>query len=107
MEQGSAKLFEHYDHVVGIAQGKTVRISETGWPAGGSNLGASIASPENQALYLKEVLCESRRRNVDVIYFAAADEPYDACVGCNWGVLDSTFNEKPTIPTSLLENPCN
>jgi glucan 1,3-beta-glucosidase len=104
--QGSATLFQHYDQVVSIAQGKTVRISETGWPAGGSNFGSSIASPANQALYLKNVLCESRRRNIDLIYFAAADEPYDGCTDCNWGVLDVNFNLKTTLPVSLLENPC-
>jgi glucan 1,3-beta-glucosidase len=105
VEQGAAKLFEHYDYVVSIAQGKLVRISETGWPAGGANFGVSIVSPENQALYLKNVLCESRRRNIDLIYFAAADEPYK-CADCRWGVLDNNYSLKSTLPISLLQNPC-
>ncbi|KAF7728022.1 hypothetical protein EC973_006787 [Apophysomyces ossiformis] len=50
VEQGASTLMDHYQYVVGIAQGKPVIIGETGWPAEGANFGASVPSPANQKL---------------------------------------------------------
>lgn len=96
----------HYDSVVQKANGKPVRISETGWPSSGGNFGASVASPANQKLYLSDVLCVTRQRNINMIYFSARDEPYKAGVEAYWGVMYSNFTLKTDLPATLLANPC-
>jgi exo-beta-1,3-glucanase (GH17 family) len=47
---GSAatKLSEHYATAKSVSKGKTVRISETGWPDHGDVFGGSVPTPENQ-----------------------------------------------------------
>ncbi|KAI7869049.1 glycoside hydrolase superfamily [Spinellus fusiger] len=106
VEQGAATLMSHYDYVKTISQGKPVRISETGWPAGGGNFGASIASPENQALYLSKVLCITKQRNIDLFWFSAKDEPYHTGVEATWGLLYPNTTLKSAISLSTLQNPC-
>ncbi|KAI8637954.1 glycoside hydrolase superfamily [Parasitella parasitica] len=105
-DQGASTLMAHYDSVVQKANGKPVRISETGWPSSGGNFGASVASPANEKLYLSNVLCITRQRNIDLIYFSARDEPYKAGVEAYWGVMYSNFTLKSNLPTTLLANPC-
>jgi glucan 1,3-beta-glucosidase len=106
VEQGADSLMKSYDIVVSKAQGKTVRISETGWPSAGDNYGASVPSPENQKLYLQNVLCVTRQRGIDLMYFSAIDEPYKGGVEAYWGIMDSNRQLKPTLSTSLFANPC-
>ncbi|KAG2215141.1 hypothetical protein INT46_006527 [Mucor plumbeus] len=105
-DQGASTLMDHYDSVVQKANGKPVRISETGWPSSGGNFGASVASPANQKLYLSNVLCVTRQRNIDLIYFSARDEPYKDGVEAYWGVMNSDFTLKSDLPATLLANPC-
>ncbi|CAO3652897.1 unnamed protein product [Mucor fragilis] len=106
-DQGVSTLMAHYDSVVQQkANGKPVRIGETGWPSAGGNFGASVASSANQKLYLSNVLCVTRQRNIDMLYFSARDEPYKAGVEAYWGVMYSNFTLKSNLPATLLANPC-
>ncbi|KAI8075391.1 glycoside hydrolase superfamily [Gilbertella persicaria] len=104
-DQGATTLLQHYETVVTKANGKPVRITETGWPSNGDNFGASIASPENQRLYLSNVLCQTRNKGIDLIWFSAFDEPYKAGVEAYWGLMNSEQNLKANLTTSLLANP--
>ncbi|CAO3579357.1 unnamed protein product [Absidia cylindrospora] len=106
IEQAGATLFKHYDSVVSVAQGKPVKISETGWPSRGSNFGASVPSPQNQRSYVKQVLCEARKRGVDVIYFSAMDENYKSGVESSFGIMDPQYKLKAPITMQDLAQPC-
>ncbi|KAI9263069.1 glycoside hydrolase superfamily [Sporodiniella umbellata] len=96
-DQGALTLMDHYRTVVAKAQGKPVRISETGWPSAGGHFGASVASPENQKLYLAQVLCQTRQHTIDLLWFSAFDEPYKPGVEQHWGIM----NSDRTLKTSL------
>ncbi|CEG75521.1 hypothetical protein RMATCC62417_10549 [Rhizopus microsporus] len=96
-DQGANTLMQHYQSVVSVAQGKPVRISETGWPTAGDNFGASVPSAENQRLYLSNVLCQTRQKNIDMIWFSALDEPYKAGVEQHWGIMNSDGSLKSTL----------
>ncbi|KAI9021410.1 glycoside hydrolase superfamily [Phycomyces nitens] len=106
VQDGASTLMNHYDHVVSISQGKPVRISETGWPSAGDKFGDAVPSPENEKTYLAAVLCEAKKRNIDIIWFSAKDEPYRSGVERYWGVLNSDNTLKSNIPLSTLQNPC-
>ncbi|KAI8376252.1 glycoside hydrolase superfamily [Radiomyces spectabilis] len=101
VDQGATKLIEHYDSLVSEAQGKQVRISETGWPTSGPNFGESVPSPQNQATYLRDVLEKVRARNIDMIWFAAIDEPYKGGIESAWGILDANRHLKPDLKPIL------
>ncbi|KAL0074702.1 glycoside hydrolase family 17 protein [Phycomyces blakesleeanus] len=106
VQDGASTLMNHYDHVVTIAQGKPVKISETGWPSAGDNFGDAVPSPENQKTYLAAVLCEAKKRNIDILWFSAKDEPYRSGVEAHWGILNANNTLKSNIPLSTLQNPC-
>ncbi|KAI8337147.1 glycoside hydrolase superfamily [Chlamydoabsidia padenii] len=106
IEDAASTLFQHYDSVVGLAQGKDVKIAETGWPSAGSNFGASVASPENQRTYVRQVLCEAHNRGVDVLYFSAKDESYKGGVEASFGIMDSNYKLKTPITMQDLNSPC-
>ncbi|CAO3621962.1 unnamed protein product [Cunninghamella echinulata] len=107
INDAATTLFQHYDSVVSVAKGKKVKIAETGWPGSGSNFGSSVASPQNQAKYLKDVLCLAKKRGVDVIYFSAYDEPYRGNgVEGSFGIMNSGLSLKSTIKIQDLTQPC-
>jgi len=106
VDQGAKALMDHYDYVVSIAQGKPVYITETGWPTCGGNFEASVASPENQKKYLSDVLCETRRRGITLLWYSALDQPYRGGVEGHWGIMDSNGHLKSNLSPSILENPC-
>jgi glucan 1,3-beta-glucosidase len=49
IEDAASKLYDHYISAKEVANGKPVRISETGWPEQGSSFELSVPSPENHA----------------------------------------------------------
>ncbi|CAO3638164.1 unnamed protein product [Mucor hiemalis] len=107
VEQGAVTLIDHYNSVViGKAMGKPVRISETGWPSDGENFGVSVASQANQKLYLSNVLCQTRQKNIDMIYFEAFDEPYKGGVESHWGIMSANKTLKSYLSTSLTNPTC-
>ena len=108
MKASADRLLSHYDVVLSISQGKPVRISETGWPSDGPPFGAAIASPDNQRLYLEEVLCRTRQRGIDMLWFSAIDEPYKAGVEAHWGIMNANRTLKSSLSENSIRNPsCN
>ncbi|CAO3666767.1 unnamed protein product [Umbelopsis vinacea] len=100
-------LLNHYDYVESIAAGKPVVIGETGWPTHGSNFGSAVASVPNQETYLKGVLCQVRKRNINMCWFEGLDEGYKGSdVEGNWGFLDSNGNPKSSSYPAIFQNPC-
>ena len=77
---------------------KPVILTETGWPSGGGNRGKSVASPENQARFMKELTTRAKAegdRNqtegLDYFIIEAFDQPWKAVkegqVGAYWGLF--------------------
>lgn len=51
-------------------------IAETGWSSGGSDIGASIASPENQAKYFADFFQVARACNILFYWYTALDSKW-------------------------------
>ncbi|KAI9266645.1 glycoside hydrolase superfamily [Phascolomyces articulosus] len=97
------QLMAHYDETVNRVGSKVVKISESGWPSQGEPVGAAVASPENQNRYLREVLCRTRQRGIDMLWFSAIDEPYKQDVEGHFGIFDTfTRSLKPFHRVSQL-----
>ena len=88
----------NHQQVVAASGGKTVLVSEAGWPDAGS----ATATPANAAQHFREFVSWARATNTGYLYFAAFDEQWkgEGGVGPHWGIWDTagtlkTFDEPP------------
>ncbi|KAI8061495.1 glycoside hydrolase superfamily [Gilbertella persicaria] len=106
IEGAANKLYEHFISAKELSKGKTVRISETGWPEKGDTFKNSIPSPENQKTFLLTTLCKAKQYNMDIIWFSAIDEPYKSGVESHFGLLNLNRQLKSFLNFNQLMNPC-
>jgi GPH family glycoside/pentoside/hexuronide:cation symporter len=78
------------------AKGKSVIITETGWPSQGDQVKEAVPSPENAMKYFINVNNWVQTEKVEMFYFSSFDESwkerYEGNVGQRWGIWDK--NEK-------------
>ena len=89
---------EMYRRAMRAAQGKTVIVSETGWPGVGSPTGGAIPSFKNAVKYFIDTCRWAEEDGIDVFYFAAFDEAWkvvaEGDVGAYWGLWDKDGKPK-------------
>ena len=90
----------------GVAKGKKVIITETGWPSIGETVEAAKPSNANAMKYFIAVQEWAKNKNIDVFYFSSFDESWkvnqEGAVGAAWGIWDK--NEKLKFDTKLKAN---
>ena len=71
---------------------KPIVIAEVGWPSNGRTRMSAVASPSNEALFLRRFLHEAERRRFIYYVMEAFDQPWKAAgegaVGAYWGVYN-------------------
>ena len=76
---------------------KPILIGEVGWPSNGRTRHAAVASPANEAMFLRRFLALAEERHWDYRIMEAFDQPWkertEGAVGAYWGVWD--VNRKP------------
>ena len=89
---------EMYYRVLGVANGKRVIISETGWPNIGSPEGGAVPSFENAIKYFVDTYRWAESDGIEVFYFSSFDESWkvgaEGDVGAYWGLWDKDGNPK-------------
>lgn len=99
IEDAMRSLDHAHRQMIDIAGGKSVIVSETGWPSGGNQVGCAVPSPENAAFFFLNFVSWARANNVQYFYFEALDESwkanYEGPQGAHWGVWDKDGNLKP------------
>ena len=84
---------------------KRVVLTEFGWPTAGGKLGGAVASPENAARYVREVIPMLEEHGIEYLYFAMADEKWksqdEGGPGAHWGLLRSDGTVKEAFQDSL------
>ena len=99
VEEALAVIHSRHRQLLSAAGGKTVIVSETGWPSGGNQIGDAIPSPENARFYFLNFVSWARANNVPYFYFEAFDESWKAAYegpqGACWGIWDKEGNLKP------------
>ncbi|NCP83816.1 MAG: glycosyl hydrolase [Bacteroidetes bacterium] len=82
-----------FQHVVNVANGKRILITETGWPSNGESLRGAVPSHENALKYFINTQLWSKDNNIEVFYFSSFDESWkkgaEGEVGAFWGIWDS------------------
>ena len=91
---------EMYYRVIGVANGKRVIISETGWPNIGSPEGGAEPSFENAIKYFVDTYRWAESEGIEVFYFSSFDESWkvgaEGDVGAYWGLWDKDGKPKYT-----------
>ncbi len=87
--------------------GKPVVIAEVGWPSNGRTRHSAVASPANEAIFLRRFLARARQEKYTYYVMEAFDQPWkkdsEGSVGAYWGVYDVDRQEKfpftePIVP---------
>jgi exo-beta-1,3-glucanase (GH17 family)/cellulose synthase/poly-beta-1,6-N-acetylglucosamine synthase-like glycosyltransferase len=90
--------------------GKPIVIAEVGWPSNGRTRKWAVASPANEAIFLRQFLDRAKKENYTYYLMEAFDQPWkkdtEGAVGAYWGVYDVHRQEKfPfTEPIVPIEN---
>jgi len=68
-------------------------IGEVGWPSHGPNQGPAIASPENQAVFVRQFVTEAEALGLEYYLMEAIDQPWKESIegqaGAHWGLWDA------------------
>ena len=87
-----------YGSVVDASQGKTIIITETGWPSQGGGLKGAIASEEAAMKYFIDAVRWTNTNDIPIFYFSSFDESWktgdEGDVGAYWGLWDKHENLK-------------
>ena len=87
-----------YRRVEGVANGKRIIVSETGWPNIGSAEGAAVPSFENAIKYFVDTCRWAEDEGIEIFYFSSFDESWkvgaEGDVGAYWGLWDKDGNPK-------------
>ncbi|MFH1123912.1 MAG: glycosyltransferase [Pseudomonadota bacterium] len=82
--------------------GMPIVIAEVGWPSNGRTRHSAVASPANEAQFLRRFLDEAAKRSYVYYVMEAFDQPWKApaegAVGAYWGVYD--VKRQPKFPFS-------
>ena len=88
---------EKYREVAEAYPDKPILIGEVGWPSNGRQRGGAVATPANQAQFLRRFLSLAESEHWDYFIIEAFDQPWksdiEGAVGAYWGVYD--INREP------------
>src|SRR6185312_12487213 len=88
---------------------KPIIIDEVGWPSYGRTRHAAVASPANEAMFLRRFIDLARRREWTYRLMEAFDPPWkeqtEGAVGAYWGVWDVSRQPKFAMRSPIVRIP--
>ncbi|WP_292889192.1 MFS transporter [Nonlabens sp.] len=98
IDNATAYLNEMHNIVSRVAKGKSVIITETGWPNQGDDNQNATPSKINAMKYFVNVTNWAKDKGVETFYFSSFDESWkvrqEGEVGARWGLWDKNENLK-------------
>ncbi|MEN8817260.1 MAG: MFS transporter [Nonlabens sp.] len=98
IDNAIAYLNEMHSMVVAVAKGKSVIVTETGWPNQGEVNQNAVPSKSNAMKYFINVINWAKDKGVETFYFSSFDESWkvrhEGEVGARWGLWDKNENLK-------------
>lgn len=94
-------IIDRYNTLTQNFPDKLVVIGEVGWPSNGRKRGGAVASPANQATFLRRFLAKAEDLGYVYYVMEAFDQVWkqkntEGAVGAYWGVYDA--NRQPKFP---------
>lgn len=109
VEQAVDYVVMRYEQLQATFPDKPIVIAEVGWPSNGRTRKAAVASPSNEALFLRRFLAEAERRDYVYYLMEAFDQPWKArdegAVGAYWGVWSVEREPKFEFRAPLVRIP--
>jgi len=88
---------------------KEVIIGEVGWPSNARTYKGAVASPANQATFLRRFLLQAEQKKYVYYIMEAFDQPWkrisEGAVGAYWGVYDASRQPKFAFTAPIVEIP--
>lgn len=88
---------------------KRIVIGEVGWPSRGDRRDGSVASPENQAQFIREFLLRAAMRGVEFYFMEAFDQPWkiehEGRAGAYWGLFNADRSPKFSLDGPVVPDP--
>ena len=105
ISNANSLFFDKYNAVEGVANGKPIWITETGWPTSGPTENQAVPSVDNAETYWKSVACDLLSRNIPTWWYILQDSATP-----NFAVLQSGETPKydlscPNVATSSSAAP--
>ncbi len=103
-------IIDRYNTLARNFPDKSVVIGEVGWPSNGRKRGGAVASPANQATFLRRFL--SKAEELGYVYYVmeAFDQVWkqkntEGAVGAYWGVYDANRQAKFPFTSPIVSIP--
>lgn len=93
IDAGYNVFFQAYNNTVGVATGKPVWITETGWPVSGKTENLAVASPQNAQTYWDQVGCAIFGK-INTWWFTLQDS-YPSTPSPSFGIVGTTLSTTP------------
>ena len=88
---------------------KPIVIAEVGWPSNGRTRQSAVASPANQAIFLRRFLDRAQQENYIYYVMEAFDQPWkresEGAVGAYWGVTMICARKNSPSPNPSFPSP--
>jgi exo-beta-1,3-glucanase (GH17 family)/cellulose synthase/poly-beta-1,6-N-acetylglucosamine synthase-like glycosyltransferase len=89
--------------------GRSVVVTEVGWPSNGPPLRRARATPANQALFVRSFVHQAQATGIDYFLIEAFDQPWkiasEGRAGAYWGLWDTWREPKFAFTGPVLSDP--
>lgn len=76
IENANRTFYDALDATVAASQGKSVWVTETGWPVTGPTQNQAVASANNARIYWEDVACSLMARGVNFYYYTLQEAQF-------------------------------
>ncbi|MEA3242990.1 MAG: glycosyltransferase, partial [Pseudomonadota bacterium] len=109
LKDARAFVVNNINELKQLYPGKPIIIGEVGWPSNGRSIKAAVASPANEATFLRRFLARAAEENYIYYLMEAFDQKWkrehEGAVGAYWGVYDVERKPKFQFTEPIVEIP--
>ena len=109
LEQAVDYVFRRYRELQKAYPDKPIVITEVGWPSHGRTLHDAVATPANQARFLRRFLAAAEREELVYYLMEALDQPWKSTLegqaGAHWGIYNTAREPKFAFVSPIVPVP--
>ncbi|MBI2344229.1 MAG: glycosyltransferase [Deltaproteobacteria bacterium] len=109
LDQAVEYIVQHMNSLRVLFPKKPIVMTEVGWPSNGRTRRSAVASPSNQAIFLRRFLDRAEQEEYIYYIMEAFDQPWkrdtEGAVGAYWGVYDVERHLKFPLQTPIVAIP--
>ena len=102
-------VFQRHQQLQAAYPDKPIVITEVGWPSHGRTLHDAVATPANQARFLRRFLAAAEREGLAYYVMEAFDQPWKSVLegqaGAHWGIYNTAREPKFAFVSPIVPVP--